>query len=142
MSDLTAIERLLIEHAITRRIHLYARLNDAGDYQALAALYTEAGRFARPTDPDNFVEGRDAILASFLARPARLGRHVMANIVVDVENATTARAISTILLFLGGDGADPVPIAATLVGEFADRLEKIGGDWLFAERRGTVAMKG
>ena len=106
MSELTAIERLLIEHEITRRIHLYARLNDAGEFSALAALYTENGRFARPTDPDNFIEGRKAILASFLARPARLGRHVMTNIVVEAESATTARAVSTILLFLGADQRD------------------------------------
>jgi ketosteroid isomerase-like protein len=37
--------------AITELITRYAALNDAGDWDAVAALYTEDGRMNRPTVP-------------------------------------------------------------------------------------------
>jgi hypothetical protein len=45
--------------------------------------------------------GRAAILASFLARRRARQRHVIANVVVDVEDADHARAFSVIVLYMG-----------------------------------------
>src|SRR5690606_26310293 len=94
-------ERRAIEADCERLIKLYVNLNDAQDWPAVAALYAEDARFARPSQPDVFIEGREAILASFLARPARAQRHVIANVVVDVEDADHARAFSVIVLYQG-----------------------------------------
>jgi hypothetical protein len=51
------IQPLLDEAAITRMIHDYAAWNDAGDWDAVAALYVPEGRMSRPIAPDDFVGG-------------------------------------------------------------------------------------
>ena len=127
-----AIQRLLAERAIERMILDYAAHNDAGDWAKVAALYTGDGRMSRPTAPDDFVEGREAILAAFLARPARKSRHIVANIRVDVaEDGLSAHAESQILLFLAKG-------AAPLVGSYHDRLTHTADGWRFTERRGSL----
>ena len=103
---MTEEERRAIEADCERLIKRYVNLNDAQDWPAVAALYTEDARFARPSQPGVFVEGRAAILASFLARPARAQRHVIANVVIDVEDADNARAFSVIVLYMGDAAED------------------------------------
>ena len=117
--------------AITELITRYVALNDAGDWQGLAALYTQDGRMNRPTAPDEFVDGRDAILASFEARPQRVARHIVANVLVFLDDADHARATSNILLFTAAD-------APPLVGTYRDRLEKTSEGWRFVERCGSL----
>jgi ketosteroid isomerase-like protein len=126
MADLTTV---LAERAIERLILDYAALNDAGDWDAVAALYVPHGRMSRPVAPDDFIEGRDSILAAFKARPARASRHICANIRIDVEG-DTATASSQILLFTGHD--------APKVGSYADTLVKTAEGWRFTERRGSL----
>lgn len=123
-------QTLLDEAAITRMILDYAAWNDAGDWDAVAALYVPEGRMSRPVAPDDFVEGRDAILAAFKARPPRTTRHICANIRVDVEG-DTASASSQIMLFTAA-GQPP------LVGSYADRLVRTADGWRFVERRGSL----
>ncbi len=140
-----AEERRAIEADCERLIKLYVNLNDAQDWPAVAALYTEGARFARPSKPGAFVEGREAILASFLARPARAQRHVIANTVVDVEDADNARAFSVIVLYMGDaaeDGGLPeMDPKSPLVGTFADRLVRTPEGWRFAERVGGLDFR-
>lgn len=124
--------RRAIEADCTRLVSLYANLNDAANWPAVAALYAEDGTMTRPTAPDAPVVGRAAILAAFLARPPRTTRHVCANIVVEVESMTTARGESAMLLFTGG----PAP----LVGSFHDRFVLTRDGWRFAERRGSIVF--
>lgn len=138
-------QRRAIEADCERLIKRYVNLNDAQDWEAVAALYTEDARFARPSKPGEFIEGREAILASFLARPPRAQRHVIANIVVDVEGSDSARAFSVIVLYQG----DPVPEGqlpamsadSPLVGTFTDRLALTYDGWRFAERVGGLDFK-
>ncbi|HEY6869555.1 MAG TPA: nuclear transport factor 2 family protein [Novosphingobium sp.] len=125
-----ALRTLLAERAIERLIVDYAALNDAAEWEAVAALYLPDGRMSRPTAPDSFVAGREAILASFLARPARTSRHVVANIRVTLEG-DAARASSQILLFTAA-GQPP------LVGTYQDELRLTESGWRFAERRGSL----
>ena len=124
------LARLLDERAIEAMIVDYAGLNDAGDWDAVAAMYVAEGRMSRPTAPDAFIEGADAILAAFKARPPRASRHVVANIRVNV-NGDEASATSQILLFTAA-GQPP------LVGTYADRLVRTAQGWRFAERRGSL----
>lgn len=137
--------RRAIEWDVTRLIHHYVNLNDAQDWPAVAALYTENARFARPSQPGVFVEGRAAILASFLARPARTQRHVIANTVVDVLDADTARAFSVIVLYMGdkaGDGGLPVrDPKSPLIGTFTDLCLRTDEGWRFAERVGGLDFR-
>lgn len=142
---MTEDERRAIEADCERLIKRYVHLNDAQDWPAVAALYTEDARFARPSRPGEFVEGREAILASFLARPARAQRHVIANVVVDVEDADRARAFSVIVLYMGDaadDGGLPVQDPKSpLVGTFTDRLVRTPEGWRFAERVGGLDFR-
>lgn len=138
-------ERQQIEQACIRLINQYANLNDAHDWDAVAHLYTQDGRFARPSGSGEFVTGRDAILVSFKARPARAQRHVISNIVVDVEGPATARAFSVILLFQGEaapEGELPVKAAnSPLVGTYRDLIALTPEGWKFQERVGSLDFK-
>lgn len=125
------VERLIAERACERLIIDYAALVDAARWDAVAALYSAGGRMSRPTAPDDFIEGRDAILASFQARSPRKMRHICGNIRITLESATRATAQSQILLFTG---ADQQP----LVGSYADILANEGDGWRFLERRGSL----
>ena len=142
---MTEAERRAIEADCERLIKHYVNLNDAQDWPAVAALYTEDARFARPSQPGVFIEGREAILESFLARPARAQRHVIANTVVDVEDANHARAFSVIVLYQG-DVAEPGELPtmsanSPLVGTFTDRLVRTVEGWRFAERVGGLDFR-
>ena len=142
---MTEDERRAIEADCERLIRRYVNLNDAQDWEAVANLYTEDARFARPSKPGEFIEGRGAILESFLARPARAQRHVIANTVVEVESPTEARAFSVIVLYMGDaadDGGLPVMDAKSpLVGTFTDRLVRTPEGWRFKERVGGLDFR-
>ena len=137
--------RRAIEVDCERLIKHYVNLNDAQDWPAVAALYSEDARFARPSQPGVFVEGREAILASFLARPARAQRHVIANVVVEVEDETHARAFSVIVLYMGdvpeGGGLPVQDPKSPLIGTFTDRLVRTRDCWRFAERVGGLDFR-
>ena len=141
---MTDDERRGIEADCERLIKRYVNLNDAQDWPAVAALYTEDAVFRRPSGGEAIV-GRDAILASFLARPRRVQRHVIANVVVEVDDADHARAFCAILLYQG----DPAPAGelpemsanSPLVGTFADRLVRTAEGWRFAERVGGLDFR-
>jgi SnoaL-like domain len=128
---MNAVDIMLAERACERLVIDYAAFNDAGDWEAVAALYVETGRMSRPTAPDDFIEGRAAILAAFQSRPPRTTRHICANIRVMLDTATDARVESQILLFIS---ADTVP----LVGSYSDKCVLTSEGWHFAERRGSL----
>jgi uncharacterized protein (TIGR02246 family) len=121
VADEWAIEKLIIGHAA---------LNDSADWDAVAALYVPDGRMSRPVAPDDFIEGRDAILAAFKARPPRTTRHICANIRVRVDGDSAA-AESQIMLFTVKD-------TPPLVGNYHDRLVRTAEGWRFTERRGSL----
>lgn len=141
---LTADQRRAVEADVTRLIHRYTWANDAQDWHTCAALYTEDAVFRRPSGGDA-VEGRAAILQSFLARPARAQRHVIANVLVDAVSATEARAKSVIILYVGDapeEGGLPVQdVRSPLVGTFTDRVVQTADGWQFAERVGGLDFR-
>jgi hypothetical protein len=126
----TADDRRAIEQDCARLVALYANLNDAARWEDVAALYAADGRMARPTAPDDWIVGRDAILTTFRSRPARTTRHVCSNVVIDVLDESHASGESAMLLFTG-EGAPKV-------GSFHDRFVRVQGEWRFAERRGSL----
>jgi ketosteroid isomerase-like protein len=136
-------ERRAIEADCERLIKRYVNLGDAHDWAAVAALYTDDAVFRRPSGGDA-IEGRAAILASFLARPPRAQRHVVANVVVEVEDADHARAFSVIVLYQGEpapEGELPAMSTSPLVGTFTDRLVRTADGWRFAERVGALDFR-
>jgi ketosteroid isomerase-like protein len=140
---MTEDERRAIEADCERLIKRYVNLNDAQDWPAVAALYTEDAVFRRPSGGEP-IAGREAILASFLARPPRVQRHVIANVVVEVEDADYAQAFCAILLYQGDPVAEGPPAMSAnspLVGWFRDKLVRTGEGWRFAERVGGLDFK-
>ncbi len=141
---MTPEQRRAIEWDVTRLIHQYVNLNDAQDWAAVAALYTPDGSLRRPSGGEP-VQGCDAILAAFLARPARAQRHVIANTVVDVLSEREAAAFSVIVLYMGDaadDGGLPIQAAnSPLIGTFTDRVVLTGDGWRFAERVGGLDFR-
>lgn len=131
-SGVDAAERRAIEHDCAALVMRYANGNDAADWDLVARLFAADGRMSRPTAPDDFIEGRDAILAAFRARPARTTRHVTSNVVIDVESATpragSARSCST------------RRTRRRFVGSFHDRFVRTSDGWRFAERRGSLTF--
>ncbi len=125
------VEMMLAERACERLILDYAAFNDASNWDAIAALYVDTGRMSRPTAPNEFIEGREAILAAFQARPPRTTRHVCANIRVTLASPTQATVSSQLLLFTGPD-------QAPLVGSYMDKCVMTEIGWRFTERRGSL----
>lgn len=125
-------EERAIEHDCAQLVAHYANLNDAAAWEEVAALFVDDGRLARPTAPDDVIVGRDAILAAFLARPARRTRHLCTNVVIRALNADEAEGESAIALFLADD--------VVRVGSFHDRFRRTQAGWRFAERRGTLTF--
>lgn len=142
---MTEQERRAIEADCARLIRQYVNLNDAQDWEAVAALYTEDARFARPSKPGEFIEGREAIFASFTARPPRAQRHIIANTVVDVVDENTATAFSVIVLYMGDkqtDGGLPIQDAKSpLIGTFTDKVIRTADGWRFAQRVGGLDFR-
>lgn len=142
---MTDEERRAIEADCERLIKRYVNLNDAQDWPAVAALYTEDARMGRPSQPGTFVEGRAAILAAFEARPPRAQRHQVSNIVVDIESADAASAFSVIVLYQGDpapDGELPALSAnSPLIGWYRDKLVRMPAGWRFAERVGGLDFR-
>lgn len=138
-------ERRAIEADCERLIKRHVNLNDAQDWAGCAALYTGDARMGRPSQPGTFVEGCEAILAAFEARPPRAQRHQVGNIVIDVEDADHARAFSVIVLWQGDrtpDGELPTMSAnSPLIGWYRDKLVRTAEGWRFAERAGGLDFK-
>lgn len=141
-SILDEASRRAIEWDCAKLINRYTLLNDAADWDAVAALYTEDGQMARPSAPDQPIVGRSAILATFKNRPARAARHVVSNVVVDVLSENEAIAQSVIVLYQGTaseDGGLPTrDPKGPLIGTYTDRLRRTADGWLFSERRGGL----
>lgn len=139
-----AQEKLNIELACTRLINQFAVFNDAGRFIELVAMFTDKGEYARPIAPDDFIVGKPAILASFEARPKeRIGRHLITNIVVDVQSPTAAKGLCYVTLYSGTEGQKAEKFglqaqASQLVGEYHDDFVLTGQGWKFARRKGCI----
>ncbi|MDT8400011.1 MAG: nuclear transport factor 2 family protein [Pseudomonadales bacterium] len=135
---------LTIEQICSGLIIQLANYNDAMRYEELAALFAEDGRFARPTDPENYVVGNADILASFQARPRdRLTRHIISNIQIDVHSKTAASGRSYGLLFTGSlnNQAEKFGVqanASQFIGEFYDDFVKTDRGWKFSRHTGKI----
>lgn len=140
------IDRQVIEYACARLVNQFAVCNDAGRYDTLAALFAEDGQYARPTDPDNFVVGREAILAAFKARPAdKLTRHLISNVVIDVQAPTSASGICYVTLYSGSTARPAekhgfVGQLSPLIGEYHDDFVLTTDGWKFRRRQGRLVF--
>ncbi|MHB0775235.1 nuclear transport factor 2 family protein [Halomonas sp. WWR20] len=136
-----------IERACTRLVLDAADYTDRQDYAGLAALFQAQGKLYRPTAPEEPIEGREAILAAYQARPPhRFTRHFCSNIRVTVESPERAHVHCYVQVFAANtqhdkDGYFGWPLEGrVMIGEFADICVAEQGNWHFAERRARFVM--
>ena len=143
---LSAAERSEIERACERLTYVYGRALDLGDMNAAADCFAQNGSFARPMNPGQVIQGREAIRASLLTRPKTLlTKHLTTNVMIDVESRDAARGLSylTMISTTPPQGATPPFVSGGPVyfGEMQDRFVRENGVWKFLERRGSIQMK-
>lgn len=132
------LPRLLAEAACRELVLRAAALADAGQAEALAALFTTDARLTRPGGL--LLQGRDAIARTYRERaPHRLTSHLVCGTLFDSLTGEEARATSRVLLWSGdgrsevgpyGRPADPRQV----VGRFEDRFVNTPEGWRIAER--------
>ena len=106
----------------TQLVYRAMHHTDAGRWEELIALYAENGKLTRPTEPDSPIVGRANILASLRARPPLTTRHLISNVVVDVQSDTAARITSTIVRFSGPvKTTSPTKVDRILIGDVRGR---------------------
>ena len=145
MSGLSELEQVVIEQRCTHLVNQFALHNDANEFEALVALFTEDGVFARPTIPDQPMVGRTTILEQFKKRPARTIRHLMANVTITPISPELATGVCYMILYVGpaaepGASGPPKADPTQLIGAFHDTFVKVGDDWLFSKRQGSLAL--
>jgi len=118
---------------------------DAGDALRFSQLFAEDAVLQRPNGEP--LEGRSAIAAAYQKRPTgRMTRHLLTNILVEMQGADTASAHSQVLLW-SCDDSEPVTVhgrkahARQLLGEFNDHFCRTAdGHWLIARREARFVM--
>ena len=143
---LSATERMEIERACERLTNAYVRALDLGDMNAAADCFAENGSIARPMNPGQVIQGREAVRASLLTRPKTLlTKHLATNAMIDVESRDSARGLSylTMVATTPAEGATPPFLTSGPIyfGEMQDRFIREKGVWKFLERRGSIQMK-
>jgi ketosteroid isomerase-like protein len=124
----------------------YVACVDAQDYDGLRTLFTADAVFARPTDPDNPVQGIDAIVAAFASRPrTRLTQHLMAQTRLTPTGPDEIRGQSSLTLYTADAAEAPLPgkgrkATGPLMGIYDDRFVRTAAGWRFAARLGRVTL--
>lgn len=139
LADIEACRSLVVE---------FASRIDAGQAHTLGELLAPDASFARPTAPDAIIQGRDAILSAFAARPKHLvSQHLNLNIRIRLTGPDTAEGHSVVMLYLANAGDELVPgkgrpTGAPLLGTWTDTFVRTPEGWRFKDRRGAATMHG
>lgn len=130
------------EQAIRNLMFRYAELQDAGDFEAVGALFSH-GVYQRG-DGRSF---RGAEIAEHRRRVNLLEeggspgtKHVTANITIEVDEEHNAASADSCYAVLQGGGA--LPLEPIVAGRYHDRFERAGGEWRFLFRRSRVDLVG
>ena len=133
------------EYACRQLITGFVEAVDGQDYDRLRDILTADAVFARPSDPDNPIQGLDSIVAAFKKRPKeRLSWHLLTNISVKFLSADEATGACYILLFMADGSSAGVPgkgrkaDGPPLLGAYTDRFVRTPAGWRIADRRGQV----
>ena len=127
---------------IERLIFAYAEHLDAGDFDAVGALFEHAsygaGTAGRISGAQVAKLHREIVILYDDGTPRT--KHVTTNVAIEVdEEAGTARSHAYYTVFQGAPGAGLQPIVA---GRYRDRFERVGERWRFSERDIAVDLVG
>ena len=134
---MTEAERLGIEQACRDLIIRFGCLSDTGEYEASLACFTPDGIWVRGGKP---MVGHDGLMRFFRARPpGKLTRHLVANMMIDVDGEASARGLTYFTSYVHDSGSKaltlPVPLGAPFsVGEWHDKFVHTADGWRIAHR--------
>lgn len=139
------LDTMLVEWQCQALVTRSMNLLDKGCWQALSQCYTDEAVLFRPSAPSVPIQGREAILKSFMARPLKETCHALSNMEVSVLNNETAIVTSRVVLFSGEEKAhsiESVVLAKSdvYIGRFTDELKKVEGKWLISKRQGSIEL--
>lgn len=129
---------------IERLVYRYAEAIDAGDFEAVGALFAD-GAVCAP-DGSVIAEGADAVTGLY-ETTTRLyddgtprTRHIIANVIVEAaEDGRTASARSRFTVF---QATEALPLQAIIVGDYADDFALVDDRWAFRRRIMRPALYG
>jgi hypothetical protein len=142
-------DRTVIQWECQQLLNRVTNLIDSRQWEVLVECYLEKGVLYRPSDPDNGIFGREAILQSLRGRPPAVTCHLLANSEFDVVSAVRVIARSRVWLASGSaDATAQAPAAGAvtarpplLIGSFVDTLVRSDDRWMIAERRGGIELR-
>ena len=124
------------EASCTRLCNDFMHYIDQRQYDRVAELFTEDGRFDRK---GTVYTGRDAIRQLFEARPADVViRHLCTNIRITLRSENEASGQCYAVFFKGTAGSDaelPVVPSPAAVTEYHDEYVRTPSGWRIRERR-------
>jgi hypothetical protein len=129
--SMNTLDTLLAEREIGRILALCMHYADDGDADSFSALFTDGGVLLVGEER---LEGPEAIAAWLPTTLVKPLRHLMTNIVIDVEDEDAASGSLDVSL-LQKSSAD-WHIVATL--RYADRYVRVAGAWKIAQRTATL----
>ncbi len=130
---------------ITDLLFAYAERIDAGDFDGVAELFSEAE--ISFTGFDQVRRGPDEVRAMYEASTRRYEdgtpktKHVVTNVIVEVDEpagVATARSYFTVFQAVPGHLA----LQPVIAGRYHDSFARPAGAWRFATRRMTVDLVG
>lgn len=135
------LSRLFAERACERLIYDYARFVDSGEAARIADLFTEDGVWTGANG--HSMNGHAELRAAFSGRQAltrRLSRHVMTNVVVDVQSDDRATGIAYLINYRHDSDSDtperPGPARhPKFVGDYHLEFRRENGEWRIATLR-------
>ena len=119
--------------AISALVMTYAERIDAGDLDGVTALFAHATwRSSVRVEPLRGVaEVRRAYDGVLLYDGVPGTRHVVTNLVVEIESPDRAQARSTFTVF---QARPDFPLQPVICGRYHDTFERVAGAWRFADR--------
>ncbi len=127
------MERAVVDELqIRRALAEYCQLCDDGDFDALLARFTPDATFCFGA---RIVQGRAALRSWFevTQSPARRGKHITANALVDVDGDRAEVRSDFVFLTLTDRVLRPL-----VTGRYRDEFRRIDGVWLIGRREATT----
>ena len=123
--------------AIENLLYTYAEAIDAGDYEAIGALFAH-GAIA-DADGTPMVIGAQAVTAMYVEGTRKYedgtprSHHVTTNPLIEIaDDEKTAICRSRFTVF---QQTDEIPLQPIITGSYTDAFEQVDGKWRFVERR-------
>lgn len=130
--------------AIENLLYTYAESIDAGDYEAIGALFAHGAITDAEGNP--IAVGAQSVTALYNATTRKYEdgtphtHHVTTNLLIEIaddENSAVCRSRFTVF-----QQTDELPLQPIIAGSYTDSFERVDGTWRFVERRMRPTLYG